>query len=389
MDDLDGRLTTLATHLAAKDPESRVELERRARGRRRRRHAWGASIASVFVVAVVVSVLAVRDRGDPSRLRTISPPTASATVTSTVLVVDGGSDQVTVNDLDAGATHTVTLPGKSGGDFPYDVLAADGWIVYPGQNGIRSIRADFSGTPVLLGRAGLFVPSARTGWVWLISATAGGTVQEVRVDGSESAAVQKLPPNTFALVGVPDGLLVGNGFSWWSVWNQTTGQLSPQLLDVNGLIDVHGDVLARGINCNVDSTCDSLRLHNLATGAQRDFRAPAGTTGWIPTAGEGSRDAFSSDGQYLAVHAGGAVANGANHPSDSQVYVINLATGHVMQVPDSKSDYAFSRLAWSRNGQWVFFETAAHSTGAYRPSNATSRSFPANCCGVALASLPR
>jgi hypothetical protein len=388
MDDLDDRLTTLAASLATDDPEPRGLLDRRVNRRRRQNRASWASLAAALVVTVGVTVLVVRDHGGSAQLRTISPPTVPAAGTSTVLVVDDGHEQVTVNDLDAGTTRAVTLPGKSIGDSPYAVLAVDGWVVYP-ANGIRSIRADFSGTPVLLGHAGLFVPSARPGWVWLVSATAGGTVQEVRVDGTESSAAQQLPPGTFAIVGVPAGLLVGNGYSWWSVWNQTTGQLGPQLSDTNGLVDVHGDILARGIGCRADSTCDSIRMQNLTTNAQHDIPAPAGTTGWIPTAGEGSRDSFSSDGRYLAVRAGGTVTSGANHPSDSQVYVINLDSGDVTQVPGSKTDSAFSRLAWSPDARWVLYETTSHATGAYRPSDGTSTSFPMKCCGVALAALPR
>jgi hypothetical protein len=344
----------------------------------------------MLVLAVALTVIAVRDRSQPVRLRTVSPPTAAVAATRTALLVDGGYDQVTINNLDAGTTRTVTLPGKVPGDYPYDVLAVDGWIVYPAGDGTRSIRSDFTGAPVPLGRTSLFVPSARSGWVWLVDATGGTatvTVQEVRVDGSQSGRIEQLPSGTSADMGVPGGLLVSND-RWSSVWNQSTGRLGPQLVDGNGLIDVHGDLVARGIGCGVDSTCDSVRVQNLATGAHRDILAPPGTTGWIPTVGEGSRDAFSADGRYLAVRAGGAIAAGANHPSDSRVYVIDLDNDGVKQVTDSKTNYAFSRVGWSPDGGWVFYETTSHSVGGYRPSDGTSTSFHASCCGVALAALP-
>jgi hypothetical protein len=59
-------------------------------------------------------------------------------------------------------------PGGWAGDYPYQLALVDNWIVYPGD-GIRSIRADLSGGSIQLGRASLFVPSNRNGWVWLVT----------------------------------------------------------------------------------------------------------------------------------------------------------------------------------------------------------------------------
>jgi hypothetical protein len=214
-------------------------------------------------------------------------------------------------------------------------------------------------------------------------------VQEVRVDGSDRGAAHELPAGTFAQVGIAGGLLVGDGTSW-SRWEEKTDTIGrPLFSGDNGFVDVHGDVVAWALGCGIDSTCDSLRVLDLTTGATRDIPAPASTTGWIPTGGEGSRDAFSADGRYLALRAGGTVAPDANHPSDSQLFVIDLQSDLVVSVANSTSDYAFSRVAWSPDGHWVFFETPTHTIGGYEASDNTTASFPGACCGVSLVSLPK
>jgi hypothetical protein len=73
---------------------------------------------------------------------------------------------------------------------------------------------------------------------------------------------------------------------------------------------------------------------------------------------------------------------------DSRVYVLDLATGATTLVPHSEA-LAYSRLAWTPDGQWVLYENDAHTIGSYRVADATSQTLLAPCCGVGLLAIPR
>jgi sugar lactone lactonase YvrE len=389
MDVLEERLHDLAGQLGATTPEPHAVLARQA-GRVRRRR-WMTRAGAGTLALVVIAAIVVTARHDDLTRRVETPRTPAPPTTHTQLGVSNGYDSLVLYDLDAGTHQTITLPGKTPGDYPYQLLRVGDWLVYPG-NGVQAIRADFSGSPVTLGQASLFVPSAREGWVWLVTLQGTGpytdSVQEVRVDGTEQGPIYQLPEGMFARVGVPGGLLVGDNTSV-AKWDEATGELGASLFDgSSGLVDVRGNTVAWAIDCRLDSTCASLRVLDLATGSSRDIAAPTGTSGWIPTAGEGSRDALSADGRYLALRAGGPVPSGANHPDTSTAYVIDLDDNQTRPVPQSTSDNAFSRVAWSPDGQWVFYETTDHHIGAYRPDDRQATTYPGACCGVALFTIP-
>jgi hypothetical protein len=385
MDVLDQRLHELADQLGGTTPEPHTALARQASRVHRRRwlaRAGAGTLALVVAVTVVVTL-----RPDDATRRIETPRTPPTPMTGTQLGVDDGHDSLVLHDLDAGTSRTVTVPGKATGDYPYSLLRVGDWIVYPGD-GVQAIRADFSGSPVSLGPATVFVPSAREGWVWLVTfagaSQSAQTVQEVRVDGTERGPTATLPSGMFARVGVPGGLLIGNDTSVVK-WDQATEAIGDPLFDSSaGLIDARGNTVAWGLQCTQTSTCGSVRVLDVSSGSHQDFTAPIGTSGWIPTFGEGSRDALSSDGRYLAVRAGSDVPAGENHPPTSTLYVIDLQDNHVTEVARSTTDYAFSRVAWSPDGNWVFSETNDHAIGAYRPGTGENTSYPGSCCGVAL-----
>jgi hypothetical protein len=390
MDVLEERLHELAEHLGARAPERSPALRERGRRLRRRRRltrATAATLAGVLVVGAVV--LVARESSSTNRIET--PATAPTTTTATQLGVDDGHDAVTFHDLDAKTTRTVTLPGKATGDYPYQLVRVGDWLVYPG-NGIQSIRTDLSSGPVALGNATTFVPSAREGWVWLVTFPGDGqsaeTVQEVQVDGTARDPAAQLPSGMVAQIGITGGLLIGNDTTVVK-WDPSTGELGPELFSGSaGFIDAHDDTVAWGLECSRTSTCAALRVLDLATGTQREFDAPAGTSGWIPTYGEGSHDALTASGDFLAVRAGGDVRSGDNHPATSTLSVINLRTGEIHEVPHSTNDNAFSRTAWSPDNRTLFYEATGNTIGAYQPDTATATTYSGECCGVALVTIP-
>ncbi len=148
----------------------------------------------------------------------------------------------------------------------------------------------------------------------------------------------------------------------------------------SSFVDARAGRVAYASSCR-DGGCEMLTVVDLPTGVGLRIGAPAGTVGWVPTAGQGSRDVFSRDGRYLALRAFG--------PDGTQVHVVDLRTGATTPVPDSIATYPYSRTAWSARGHWLYHETAAGTVGAYRPSDGATRTYPVECCGVALVSLPR
>src|ERR1700694_6142019 len=132
--------------------------------------------------------------------------------------------------------------------------------------------------------------------------------------------------------------------------------------------------------CLPDRICTSIRVTALTTGHTHDYPAPRGTTGWVAPGGQGSRDAFSSDGKYLAVRA----AKGASQFSPSDVYIIRISTGSKSLMPDSGSLSPYSRVAWLPNSYWVVAPSATGSTQAFNVQGGQHRSFSTPCCGVAL-----
>ena len=401
-------------------PPDWPDVLRRA-GRQRARRARvmvGVAAAAVLVIAAVAATALstpghsekVQAGGgtNPSGATPAAPPTTTRPTTpasarptpptNSLVVVDGGYDQVTVYDPDIHGSRPATLVDKHAGDYPNDILTVGDRLVYMAGT-VESVGDGLTGAVVNLGAALDFTRSAREGWVWLITQPVDPgppgpiptqTVQEVKADGTARGAPVQLPDGAFPVIGVPGGILLATTDSV-TVWNQTTHQVGATIPGLApgaaNLVDVHGELLAWVANCGADSTCGDIVVVDLSTGHQRDIPAPAGL-GWIPTGGEGSRDAFSADGDYLAVRAG-PTTSASNHPPVSQLQLIDLATDADTTVAGSTSTYAFSRVAWSRTGEWVFYENSAHQLAGHNPTNGSTLVLGQTCCGVALATLPK
>ncbi len=360
-------------------------------GRQRRRWTVVALSLVVALVAAGLSYLvAGRDR------RTVVSVAPNGSTDSLVLIARGGGcgapggqacDQYTIVDVATGASRLVTLPGKVGGDFNYDVIATGGYFVYQGARGVLAIPTALDRAPHLLGRPSVYLPSSRAGRVWLVNVPPGGvpvTGQEVSVDGRYHGPRYRLPLPQAPTVAVNGGLIFG-AYVWHTATNTTralptTGSATPNAFDARG------SLVAWGANCPPAplSGCASLEVLNLDDGKLRIYPAPAGTTGWIPTGGEGSHDAFAPDGQHVALRAALTPAG-----LSSQLYVLNLASGILALVPHAQA-FAYSPVAWSADGRSVLFESDTHTLGIYRLGDSTPRTLSQPCCGVnALITTPK
>jgi hypothetical protein len=378
----------------AESQEARVLFEE---ARRRRRRRW-AVIGTILVVAAILVPefglgIGGRSGGHEKSLGRRSPQGSSTAGSSGhgVVVIDIDS-MMTLVDFSTGISKTATLPHKGGGDYPDALLATGGFFVYPGDGGTWAIPLNLSGSPRLLGPSSYVVPSATAGRVWLVTTTsdrgqpATVTVREVDADGRHKSPPYRVPAGFGPISGVTRGLVLVDTQAGGSVvWDPVTQRFGTRFPgpNVGNLVDVRGSMVAWGVWCSSNSICTSLRLTDVTTGRSRDYPAPHGTVGWVSTGGEGSRDAFSSDGRYLAVRA----ANGGSQLSPSDVYVVNVSSGASSLVSDSSPPYPYSRVAWLPDSSWVVFASGAGSVSAYNVRDGHRRSFPTPCCGVALLAL--
>jgi hypothetical protein len=385
--------------LASPEPEQPIDPEALFKeARRRRRHRWSLIGAVVIAAAVLVPVLGLNvteDSGGHNQAAGPRTPQGSSAAGSSPhdLVVIDNDARMTLLDFSTGARRTVVLAHKGGGDSPDALLATDGFFVYPGDGGTWAMPLDIAGSPRLLGPSSYVVPSSSAGRVWLVTTTfdrgqpASVAVQEVGADGHYKSPLYRLPFGFSPVSGVAGGLVlvdtVNGGGVVWDPWTQRFGARFPGP-NVGNLVDVRGSKVAWGVGCSPYSICTSLRLSDVRTGRSRDYPAPSGTVGWVTTGAEGSRDAFSADGKYLAIRA----ANGASQRSPSDVYIVNVSSGVTFSVSDSSPPYPYSRVAWLPKSSWVVFASGASSVSAYNVANGQRRSFSTPCCGVALLAVP-
>jgi hypothetical protein len=382
--------TNLIAH-PAPETDAQALFEEARRRRRRRRAAMGALLVLAAILGPALALnVGGRSGSHEKSFRPPSPRGSSVAGSSGHRVVVIDNDAVmTLVDFSTGTSRTATLLHKGGGDSPDALLATGGFFVYPGEGGTWAIPLDLSGSPRLLGPSSYVVPSATSGRVWLVTITdergqpASTTAREVEADGRSRNPLYRVPAGFGPISGVEGGLLLVDTTAGGSVvWNPATQRFGARFPgpNVGNLVDVRGSMVAWGVGCSPNSICTSLRLTDVGTGRSRDYPAPQGTAGWVSTGGEGSRDAFSPDGQYLAIRA----ANGVTQLSPSDVYVVNLSSGATFSVPDSSPPYPYSRVAWLPNSSWVVFASGAGSVNAYRVQDGQRRSFPTPCCGVAL-----
>jgi hypothetical protein len=291
--------------------------------------------------------------------------------------------------LETGEQRRVVFPHRAGGDFPYQVLRAGRFLVYPGDQGAYRIPTNLRGRARLLGRADYVVPSSRPGRVWLVDIpnreSTAWSVREVDVTSAHQRAAQRLPQGSVVITGIRGGLLVTTSDGGAASWNPDTRRFGARFPGPNrgNLVDVRGSLVAWGIDCDPNSFCRRIGVYDLDHHTRQEFSSPPGTGGWVTTGGQGSRDAFSPDRRYLAVR---AIDPDAAH---SRVFVVELATDAISEVPDSSSVSPYSRVAWAPATNWVVFEHDPDELRAYEPTTGAALAVRRSGTAVALVTVPR
>ena len=286
-DPFDGEIRSMVATLVESGPLPPPFPTRPIPGTRRR--PWRA------MVAVALAVLVIAALGYAAATQTSSTKVATGPGRSPAdqfIVVDDGSGRTTLINSNSGSTRVVELPHRTGGDFPYAILATGGYFVYVGSDGTWATPANLKGSPRNLGSASYIVPSSTPGRVWLVTDTTSGQsaparAQEVAVDGRYRGPVRSVPSGDAVVTGATGGVVLDTT-DGAALWNPGTGQFSPTIVGAHrsNLIDVQGSKLA-WVGCATGGACTTVHVADLASGHSRDYSAPPGTSRWISTGGEG------------------------------------------------------------------------------------------------------
>ena len=288
-------------------------------------------------------------------------------------------------DVATDAQTPVTLRHKVPGDFVNDMLTVGPFLVYQGDGGSYAAPMFDPDRPRHLGRATFNLASATPGRVWLVTTTHAGrrvpvTAQEVAVDGTHRGARERVPGSRTPVADTTAGLLLvsGDGAVVWDPVTRAFGAALPS----GSLVDAQGPTAVWGLDCSPASYSASVRVLDVTSHHARDVAPPAGSSGWVSTSGQGSRDAISAVGDLAAVRA----VSGLGTPPSSELYTIDLSTGAVTLVPGMAAN-AYARIAWLPDAPVVASQRDDGTIVTYDVASHERRAYPARCCAVALLAI--
>ena len=253
-----------------------------------------------------------------------------------------------VVNLETGALTLADLQTVPG-DPPERLDWTGGRLVFYGARGISAADRDLDGSPQRLGDASYFLPSAKRGRVWLISASwrdRKAEVAEVSVHGRVmSRSTVRVPCRVSgSIVAAASGALLCQRRSGLTAFDPATGRVIRQISGAFPLATA-GPLVA---SCG--RLCPEIRVTNIRTGRARKIRP-----GRSFRFAESYDGAFSPDRSLLAV------------PVDkySRVALIDVRRGSVRVLTGSRLD-AYGELTWSSSGD-LFFAGGRGLIMRYRP----------------------
>jgi hypothetical protein len=275
----------------------------------------------------------------------------------------GGEEGLLRVDVDARTMRPIPLPGRR---FETDrgLVRRDGTVVTV-HGGTAFLATGEPGRPATpLGPASYALAAADPQRVWLVEETGDPDhwfrVREVQVGGSpgppQALARGTLPLSERPVAAAPGGLLldvVGPG-GGLAVWDPRTGRLRHRF-------GARSPVTVVAASGRTVAWVEGTRLHlgDLAGGRPRVVAAPAGSEGFAPAG------AFSPDGRVLA-----AVTQ-VGFSTRPAVALVTVAAASAVRVDGSEgalADRCSPCLAWTRAGDWLFFNLLGpgFGIGAYR-----------------------
>ncbi len=286
------------------------------------------------------------------------------------------------------------------GDYQPLMITTGRWLVYVGA-GATAIRADLTGRPRVLGPTSFFAPSASRGEVWLeYLARAAAGVRLVSVTRGLRGPLIRLPRRSQLVASTDGGLLLQDRGGMLRLWRPgTTPRLLPYSPAWADGFGVTAGLIAYGTGCRdaaipADSVfepnagyraCSVLRVLHARSGRVVSFRAPAGTTGWVPPE-FGLENPISPSGSMIAAE---SLVPSADNDA-GRLYVLRLTgrNGRPVPVPSS-AGHLFSKVAWSPGGSWLFYQGPGAKLWGYRVRTGNVRASSVPCCQVTvMAAVP-
>jgi hypothetical protein len=131
--------------------------------------------------------------------------------------------------------------------------------------------------------------------------------------------------------------------------------------------------------------CSVLRVLDARTARVVSFRAPAGTTGWVPPE-FGLENPISASGSMIAAE---SVVPAADKDR-GRLYVLQLTGRRRRPVPvTSSAGYLFSKVAWSPGGSWLFYQGPRGKLWGFRVRTGAVRASSVPCCQyTVMAAVP-
>jgi hypothetical protein len=389
-------------------------LIREARRRQRRRYLVTGIVALTLLAGAAGAAASLREGSQPRPRSRPGPTTAvrpaarqslpgpiPASVDTTVLLwpvgPDWGPGPVTPTYVDNLTAGHVSLSQKLdivSNDYGPPLMTVGRWLVYYAGNGATVGRDDLTGRPRVLGATPFFAPSATPDHVWLVYLSGPASpmrVRSVAVTGGPPGPVIVLPNGSGLVEGTDAGLLLADRSDVLELWSPGAAPrslpYSPQSADG---FDANARLVAYGTSCAGYQTaanaryapnagydaCRMLRVFNVVTGTLESFRAPRGTTGWVPS-GFGIAHAIAPGGSMIAAEA----AVSSARADKGRVYVLRLAgrPGRPIAVPQS-AGFVLTYTAWSAEGSWLLYQGPGVHLWAYQVTTGRLRSSRTPCC---------
>jgi len=370
--------------------------------RRRRRLVPPVRTVLAFATACIVGagVLVVQSsRNGSHRVNTLA-----------IAANDGAATgRFSLINLDSRQMRQVNVPGMgSWGNSQYPIVHTGSRLVYFEKSVIRhyppavrpkvySYSDRFRGPVITLGRADVVVPSARSGYIWLVERYSDRfdvTVSEVSAS-SPAPHPRRWSIKGEPIIGIDGGLLVdvwNKNHDEIVVWrpdtptrtllssaavattaNDGTNSYGPGALLFGGLV---GESAVVGTGCDQYQTCDELKIVNISSGEAHTLPRPRSVQRWV-VAQDVSRDALSPSGKYIVIPVKPA-GGGDFYPR----IVVDL-NGRVLR----RFDQVAASVLWSDDGEWVIVQRM-ESLVAYRPSDGSTKTMRFHYNGPVPITLP-
>jgi len=322
-------------------PEALAQTFSRIRRRSRQRRIGGGTVGLLLLIALSVGLWSVLASGGHPAVRR---PSATKPAPSDALrLFLAGDHELWVVDVASSSVERLIVPQLSPGDPPYRIVRRGSRLVLMGGTTYVLDPASSLVPRALAQESSMFIPSTYPDRVWIGIEGAPGqlsAVREVTLDGQVTVADVQPPAELMPVASLESGLVFQTSDGRLEVWDPATNQV---IREFPGVFPVasYQNTLAW-----CASTCDSMRITDLASGRDVTVNPPSSTYGF-----DAYRGSFSPDGTTIAVP-----VRTDSDPTSLQwkLALVDVATGAVTLVNGTDTQGPYAYVDWSPTGAEVF-----------------------------------